>query len=59
MRPFNTRQLALAGSVAFLTLGPFDGVEAQDKQELERIERQIEAQRQERQILDSERRALD
>ena len=59
MRPFNARQLALAGSVAFLTLGPFDGVEAQDKQELERIERQIETQRQERQILDSERRALD
>ena len=59
MRPFNARQLALAGSVAFLTLGPFDVVEAQDKQELERIERQIETQRQEEQILDSERRALD
>ena len=59
MRPFNTRPLALAGSVAFLALGPFDGVEAQDKQELERIERQIETKRQERQILDSERRALD
>ena len=59
MRRFNARQLALAGSVAFLTLGPFDGLEAQDKQELERIERQIETQRQERQILDSERRALD
>ena len=40
-------------------MGPFDGVEAQNKQELERIERQIETQRQERQILDSERRALD
>ena len=58
-RSFNTRRLALAGSVAFLTLGPFDGVEAQNKQELERIERQIETQRQERQILNSERRALD
>jgi len=57
--PFNARQIALAGLVAFLALSPFRGAHAQDKQELERLERQIETQRQERKILDSERRALD
>ena len=42
-----------------ITVRPFNDAHSQDKQELERIEQQIESQRQKRHILDSERRALD
>ena len=59
-RTSNVRRLTptcLAGSVAFLTLSA-DGVEAQDEQELERIERRSNSTPG-KAILDSERRALD
>ena len=45
--------------ITFIAVSPFRSAHSLDKQELERIERQIESQRQERRLLDSERRALD
>ena len=59
MWPFNALSLVRVVLVALMTFSPFSGAHSLDKQELERIEQQIESQRQKRHILDSERRALD
>jgi septal ring factor EnvC (AmiA/AmiB activator) len=56
---FNAFSLVRLVLVALITVSPFNDAHSQDKQELERIEQQIESQRQKRHILDSERRALD
>ena len=59
MWPFNALSLVRVVLVALITVSPFIDAHSRDKQELERIEQQIESQRQERHVLDSERRALD
>ena len=59
MLPFNALSLVRVVLVALMTVSPFSDAHSLDKRELERIEQQIESQRQERHVLDSERRALD
>ncbi len=59
MWPFNVLHLVRLVLVGFIAFSPLDKAHSLDKQKLEQIERQIESQQQERQILDSERRALD
>ena len=59
MWPFKPVKLVRLVLVTFIAVSPFRSAHSLDKQELERIEQQIESQRQERHILDSERRALD
>ena len=59
MLPFNALSLVRVVLVALMTVSPFSDAHSLDKRELERIEQQIESQRQKRHILDSERRALD
>ena len=59
MWPFNALSLVRMVLVALITVSPFSDAHSRDKQELERIEQQIESPRQKRHILASERRALD
>lgn len=59
MWPFNVLHFVGSVLVGFTVFSPFDKAHSLDKQKLKQIEQQIESQRQERHILDSERRALD
>ena len=59
MRPDKYRTPLIAAFAAALTFAPVASASAQDKRDLEKIEREIEASQKQREALDQERRTLE
>ena len=59
MRPDKYRTPIIAAFAAALTFAPVASASAQDKRDLEKIERQIKASQKQREALDRERRSLE
>ncbi len=59
MRPYKYRTPIIAAFAVALTFTPIASASAQDKRDLEKIERQIEASQKQREALNQERRSLE